>query len=53
MWYALSKRAGGQDGARMLKLLASEMSPEQLSEADLRVDYWPEDPPKETATEAQ
>lgn len=53
MWYALSKRAGGQDGARMLKLLASEMSPEQLSEADLRVDYWPEDPPRETATEAQ
>ena len=53
MWYALSKRAGGRDGARMLKLLASEMSPEQLSEADLRVDYWPEDPPKETATEAQ
>ena len=47
LWYALSKRAGGQDGEAMLKTLASEMSPEQLSEAELRVDYWPEDPPNE------
>jgi TPR repeat protein len=45
MWYALSKRAGGQDGERMLKVLAGEMTPEQLSEADVRVGYWPEDPP--------
>src|ERR1017187_903783 len=47
LWYALSKRAGGQDGEAMLKTLASEMSPEQLSEAELRVDYWPKDPPNE------
>ena len=46
MWYALSKRAGGQEGEAMLKTLAAEMSEEQLAEADLRVDYWPEDPPK-------
>jgi len=48
MWYALSKRAGGQDGERMLKELAGEMTPEQLSEAEVRVGYWPEDPPKES-----
>jgi TonB family protein len=46
MWYALSKRAGGREGEAMLKVLAPEMSAEQLSEADLRVDYWPEDPPQ-------
>jgi TonB family protein len=47
MWYALSKRAGGQDGERMLKELAGEMTPEQLSEAEVRVGYWPEDPPRD------
>jgi TonB family protein len=47
MWYALSKRAGGHDGERMLKVLAGEMTPEQLSEADVRVGYWPEDPPQD------
>ena len=47
MWYALSKRAGGQDGERMLKVLAGEMTPEQLSEADVRVGYWPKDPPRQ------
>jgi len=45
MWYALSKRAGGHDGERMLKTLAGEMTLEQLSEAEVRVGYWPEDPP--------
>jgi len=45
-WYALSKRAGGEDGERMLKILAGEMSAEQLGEAETRVNYWPEDPPK-------
>jgi hypothetical protein len=47
MWYALSKRAGGRDSERMLQLLAGQMTPEQLSEADVRVGYWPEDPPKD------
>lgn len=47
MWYALSKRAGGPDGERMLKVLAAEMTPQQLSEADVRVGYWPEDPPRQ------
>lgn len=46
MWYALSKRAGGKQGEQMLKVLALEMSAEQLSEAETRVNYWPEDPPK-------
>jgi TonB family protein len=46
MWYALSKRAGGKDGEAMLKTLAAEMTPEQIGEADTRVGYWPEDPPK-------
>ncbi|MGC2197285.1 MAG: hypothetical protein WA628_21600 [Terriglobales bacterium] len=46
MWYALSKRAGGTKGEGMLKILASEMAPEQLGEAETRVNYWPEDPPK-------
>jgi TPR repeat protein len=46
MWYALSKRAGGKDGEAMLKTLAAEMTPGQISEADERVGYWPEDPPK-------
>ncbi len=47
MWHALSKRAGGKQGEGMLKILGPEMSPEQLSEADTRVDYWPEAPPKD------
>ena len=47
MWYALSKRAGGHEGERMLKVLAEEMTPEQLSEADVRIGYWPENPPKD------
>jgi TonB family protein len=47
MWYALSKRAGGQEGERRLKVLAGEMTPEQLSEAEVRVGYWPENPPKD------
>ena len=47
VWYALSKRNGGKDGERMLKVLAAEMTAEQLGEAETRVDYWPEDPPKE------
>jgi TonB family protein len=46
MWYALSKRAGGTQGEQMLKILAPEMSPEQLSEAEERVGYWPENPPE-------
>ncbi|MGA7686862.1 MAG: TonB family protein [Terriglobales bacterium] len=45
-WYALSKRAGGKDGEAMLKTLVAEMTPEQIGEADTRVSYWPEDPPK-------
>ena len=48
MWYALSKRAGGPDGERMLKVLAGQMTPEQLSEAEVRVGYWPENPPKDS-----
>jgi TonB family protein len=51
MWYALSKRAGGKDGEVMLKTLASEMTPEQVSEADMRVGYWPEDPPRQDPPE--
>jgi hypothetical protein len=47
VWYALTKRNGGKDGERMLKVLAAEMTAEQLGEAETRVDYWPEDPPKE------
>jgi TonB family protein len=47
MWYALSKRSGGKDGEAMLKALASEMTPEQIGEADTRIGYWPEDPPKQ------
>lgn len=46
MWYALSKRAGGTQGEQMLKILAPEMSAEQLSEAEERVGYWPENPPE-------
>jgi len=45
MWYALSKRAGGHGGERMLKVLAGEMTAEQVSEAEVRVGYWPEHPP--------
>jgi TonB family protein len=47
MWYALSKRAGGKQGEQMLKELAPEMSPEQLSQAEEQIAYWPENPPKE------
>jgi TonB family protein len=48
LWYALSKQSGGKEGERMLKVLAAEMTAEQLGEAETRVAYWPEDPPKET-----
>lgn len=51
MWYALSKRAGGKDGEAMLKTLASEMTSEQVSEADMRIGYWPEDPPRQDPPE--
>jgi TonB family protein len=53
MWYALSKRAGSKVDLAMLKSLASEMTSDQLSEADLRVDYWPEDPPRQDLTEKE
>jgi TonB family protein len=46
MWYALSKRGGFEQGDEMLKTLAPRMSPEQLSEAETRIDHWPEAPPK-------
>ena len=49
MWYALSKRAGGKQGESMLKVLATEMSAELLSEAETRVGYWPENPPQTTS----
>ena len=48
MWYALSKRAGGHDAERKLQVLAGQMTTEQLSEAEVRVGYWPEDPPKDS-----
>jgi TonB family protein len=47
MWYAVSKRAGGTQAEEMLKVLAPQMSAEQLSQAEERVGYWPEEPPKE------
>lgn len=46
MWYALSKRAGGKQGEEMMKTVGAQMSAEDLHQAELRVDYWPEDPPK-------
>jgi TonB family protein len=46
MWYALAKRGGAKGSEQMLKVMASKMSAEQLSEAETRVDYWPEVPPK-------
>lgn len=46
VWYALSKRGGFKQGDEMLKTLAPKMSPEQVSEAETRIDYWPEAPPK-------
>ena len=45
-WYALSKRSGGKQGEEMLHVLAAEMTPEQLGEAETRIGYWPEEPPK-------
>lgn len=47
MWYALSKRGGYKKSEGMLNVLAAKMSPDQLSQAETRVDYWPEDPPKQ------
>ncbi|MFI5114047.1 MAG: TonB family protein [Terriglobales bacterium] len=46
MWYALSKRGGYKKGEEMLRILAPKMSAEQLTEAETRIDYWPEAPPK-------
>jgi len=46
MWYALSKRGGFKQGEEMLKILAAKMTIEQLGEAETRIDYWPEAPPK-------
>lgn len=46
LWYALSKRSGGTQGEEMLHVLAAQMTPEQLGEAETRIGYWPEEPPK-------
>ena len=51
MWYALSKRSGSSQGEQMLKILAPKMSTEQLTEAETRVGYWPENPPKEVLSQ--
>jgi TPR repeat protein len=45
LWYGLSKRSGGKQAEEMLHVLASEMTPEQLGEAETRIGYWPEEPP--------
>jgi TonB family protein len=45
LWYGLSKRSGGKQGEEMLHVLASEMTPQQLGEAETRIGYWPEEPP--------
>ena len=46
MWYALSKRSGGKQGEAMLQVLASEMTANQIGEAETRIGYWPENPPQ-------
>jgi TonB family protein len=46
VWYGLSKRSGGKQGERMLHVLASEMTAQQLGEAETRIGYWPENPPQ-------
>lgn len=46
LWYGLSKRSGGKQGEAMLHILAAEMTPEQLGEAETRIGYWPEEPPR-------
>lgn len=30
----------------VIKIVGAQMSAEELTQAELRVDYWPEDPPK-------
>ena len=40
MWYALAGRGGYKQSLKMLKVLAPKMSPEQLSEAENRLENW-------------
>jgi TonB family protein len=46
MWYELARRGGYKHSDKMLKEVASKMSPEQLSDAKTRVDNWPNAPAK-------
>jgi TonB family protein len=46
MWCELARRGGYEDGDKLLRELASKMSPEQLSDARTRVDNWPHTPAK-------
>lgn len=46
LWFALAKRSGYKKGEEMLKKLAPKMSVTQLNDAETRVDYWPESPPR-------
>jgi TPR repeat protein len=46
MWYELARRGGYKHSDKMLKKVASKMSPEQISDAKTRVDNWPNAPVK-------
>ena len=46
LWYELARRGGYKHSDKMLKEVASKMSPEQLSEAKTRVDNWSSAPVK-------
>jgi len=46
VWYALAKQYGEKKSEAPLKELTSKMTPEQLAEAQARVETWKPTPPK-------
>jgi hypothetical protein len=46
LWYALAQRSGTEQAEAKVSELEARMTPDQLSEAQKRLESWPAAPPK-------
>lgn len=46
LWYALAQRSGAEQADTKIRELEARMTPDQLSEAQKRLENWPAAPPK-------
>jgi TonB family protein len=46
LWYALAQRSGAEQADTKIRELEARMTPDQLSEAQKRLENWPATPPK-------